>query len=64
MNEELDYEKLRDDLIDYYGTAYYNGFPMAIIELNEVSNANNDQLVKIALNNGFNLNDYVLGKRL
>ena len=57
MNE-IDYEKLRNDLIDYYGTASYNGFPMAIIELSNVENASNDELINIALNNNINLNNY------
>lgn len=57
MNE-IDYEKLREDLIDYYGTASYNGFPMAIIELSNVENANNEELINIAIKNNFNLNNY------
>ena len=57
MNE-IDYDKLREDLIDYYGTASYNGFPMAIIELANVENASNDELINIALNNNINLNNY------
>lgn len=57
MNE-IDYDKLREDLIDYYGTASYNGFPMAIIELTNVENASNDELINIALNNNINLNNY------
>lgn len=57
MNE-IDYDKLRKDLIDYYGTASYNGFPMAIIELTNVENASNDELINIALNNNINLNNY------
>lgn len=57
MNE-IDYDKLREDLIDYYGTASYNGFPMAIIELTNVEKASNDELINIALNNNINLNNY------
>ena len=48
MNE-IDYDKLREDLIDYYGTASYNGFPMAIIELTNVENASNDELINITM---------------
>lgn len=57
MNE-IDYEKLRNDLIDYYGTASYNGFPMAIIELSNVENASYEELINIAIKNNFNLNNY------
>ena len=59
---EIDYEKLRSDLIDYYGPAMmYN--PMAVVELSEVENAANDKLVQIALQNGFDLNNYEKQKR-
>ena len=57
MNE-IDYDKLREDLIDYYGTASYNGFPMAIIELSNVENASYEELINIAIKNNFNLNNY------
>ena len=57
MNE-IDYEKLRNDLIDYYGTASYNGFPIAIIELSNVENASYEELINIAIKNNFNLNNY------
>ena len=57
MNE-IDYEKLRNDLIDYYGTASYNEFPMAIIELSNVENASYEELINIAIKNNFNLNNY------
>lgn len=58
MYEEINYEKLRRDLIDYFGTAIvYN--PMAVIELSEVESANDSKLEQIAIENGFNLSDYV-----
>lgn len=53
----LDYERLRDDLINYFGTAT-SFFNAAFATLNEVMIASNEQLVLIALNNGFDLNDY------
>lgn len=31
----MDYDKLRGDLRDYYGTAMFNGNPMAMMELEE-----------------------------
>ena len=61
MNIKIDYEKLKIDLIDYYGTAMsYN--PMAVIELSNVQTASNEKLVQIAIKNGFNLYDYEKGK--
>ena len=59
---ELDYERLREDLIDYYGSAMmYN--PMAVIELSDVENASDFKLEQIAIQNGFNLSDYEKQKR-
>ena len=29
----MNIDKLRQDLIDYYGTAMSNGFPMAVMDL-------------------------------
>jgi len=53
----MDYEKLRGDLIDYFGSAIsYN--PMAVIELSNVENASNNKLEEIAVRNGFDLSDY------
>ena len=55
---EIDFERLRRDLIDYYGTAATNGFPMAIIEINNIENASNEQLIKIAIQIGLDLDKY------
>jgi len=58
MYDNIDYESLRRDLIDYFGTAMmYN--PIAVIELSEVETASNSKLVQIAIQNGFNLENYI-----
>ena len=54
----IDIEKLRKDLIDYFGTAMMR-FPMAIAELTEVKTASSERLVEIAEKNGFDLSEYV-----
>lgn len=53
----IDYEKLREDLIDYYGTAMMV-MPMAMMELSEVQRASNEKLIQLAINNGFDLSNY------
>ena len=54
---EIDYERLRNDLMDYYGTAtMFN--PVAVMELSEVENASDFKLEQIAIQNGFDLSDY------
>jgi len=53
-----DYERLRNDLIDYFGTAMMGDFPMAIMDVSEVERASDKSLVDIAKENGFDLNKY------
>ena len=55
----IDIERLRQDLIDYFGSAT-SIYPMAIIDVIEVENADNYKLIEIAKSNGFDLNDYVV----
>lgn len=59
MYEEINIEKLREDLINYYGTAMLNVSSLAIIELSKVENANENQLIEIAQQNKFDLNKYI-----
>lgn len=57
--KEINYEQLRADLIDYFGTAMIYGFGAALIDIEEIEQASNEKLIQIANHNGFNLNDYV-----
>lgn len=57
----IDYEKLRKDLIDYYGTAVILN-PMAMVDLLRVQNASDEELVDIAKRNGFDLTKYFKDK--
>ncbi len=53
----VDINRLREDLINYFGTAiFYN--PMAIMELEEVKKASESKLIEIAIKNGFDLDNY------
>lgn len=56
--DDFDYDWLRSDLMDYYGTAMVGGFPMAVIELGQVERASESELVQIAQKLGYNLNKY------
>jgi hypothetical protein len=53
----IDIEALRKDLINYFGTAMQFN-PMAIMDLTKVENASPEELVEIAQDNNFDLNDY------
>lgn len=55
---EIDIEKLRQYLINYYGTAMINSFPTAMTDLLEVENASNEKVISLALKNSINLNNF------
>jgi hypothetical protein len=57
-NIVIDGDKLRRDLVDYFGTAMFNSSPMAMFELEKVQRAGGDELIQIALDNGFDLSEY------
>ena len=63
MCKNIDINKLRDDLINYFGTAMFNASPLAIIELSKVEKANDKQLIEIAIKNNFDLKDYEINER-
>ena len=54
----IDYEKLRSDLMDYFGSAMFVGLPMAIVDLSDVEIASEDELIEIAKKNNFDLTEY------
>ena len=54
---EIDYDRLREDLINYVGTAT-TIFPVATMDLIEIERASNERLIQIAIRYGFNIQDY------
>lgn len=59
---DIDVNKLRKDLTDYYGTAAFSGFPMAIMDTARMSSASKEDLIREAAKNGFDLNKYKTNK--
>lgn len=57
--ENIDIEKLRQYIIDYYGTAMINSSPTAMMDLLEVENASNEKVLSLALKNSINLNNFI-----
>lgn len=55
---QIDIEKLRSDLIDYYGTAAFSVAPVAMMDVFEVEDASPEELIKMAKQAGFNLRKY------
>lgn len=53
----INIEKLRRELTDYFGTAMMR-FPAAFAELSEVKASSPERLVEIAEENGFDLSEY------
>ena len=57
---EFDYERLREDLLRFFEGAYFvAGFGAAIVDREMVKEADDEELVSIALQKGFRLEDYV-----
>lgn len=54
----IDGDKLRKDLVDYYGTAMFNASPLAMFELEKVQRASGNELIELALESGFDLSKY------
>ena len=54
----IDGDKLKSDLVDYYGTAMFNASPLAMFELEKVQQASGNELIELALENGFDLSKY------
>ncbi len=57
MND-IDFNKLRKDLTDYYGTAAFSGFPAAMMDASRMSSASSQDLMREASKNGIDLNKY------
>lgn len=56
---EIDIDRLRKDLLDYFGTAMFTSSPLAIMNLTTIKNASDEEIIKIALDNNVDLNRYI-----
>lgn len=56
----VDTDALRNYLTDYYGTAAFNGFPVAIVDVWDVENATGIRLCEIAEELGIDLTPFVV----
>jgi hypothetical protein len=61
MYDDIDYEELRSDLLNYYGTFMVNIAPAAVFELSRIERANYQELLMIARENNFDVDNYKLG---
>lgn len=56
----IDIDRLRSDLTDYFGSAVYDN-PFAMADVVNIDNVPDISIVRIAIENGFDLNDYSIG---
>lgn len=56
--DEVDVERLRNDLIDYYGTAMTNGYGAAMGDIQRIENASDQEVIRIAIELNFDLHKY------
>lgn len=66
LENNIDYKKLREDLLEFYRTTMGPLFPgPSMFMIEEIENAADVELIKIAKNNGFSIDDYrIKGKSL
>ena len=60
MEVEIDVERLRSALIDYYGSAVFVGSPYAMGDVVAVEDESPAQLIQRALHEGFDLEDFAV----
>ena len=60
MEYEIDMDRLRRDMKDYFGTAMFSGFPMAVMDLSRVERMSGRELVELAQKNGVDLGKYIV----
>ena len=54
---DIDTDRLRRDLMNYFGAAM-SVFTVAMMDVIDIENASEEELIRIAIRNGFNLEDY------
>lgn len=55
----IDYERLRKEIIEFYEGAFFiGGFGQAMFNISDIYNASNEELILIANSLNINLNNY------
>lgn len=60
---EIDVEKLRSHLRDYYGTAVFAGMPIAALDMFKVDRCSAEDLLRIAQKEKIDLSQFAVGRR-
>lgn len=56
----IDVDKLREYLKDYYGTAMFNGFPAALLDLSDIDSMDDYELCEQAEKMGIDLRRFTV----
>ena len=59
MEHKIDIDRLREDLLDYYGTAMFNDFAMSAMNVQFIEMASDSDLIAIAQKEGVDLTKYM-----
>ncbi len=57
---QIDFDRLRRDLLNYYGTAMMSASPMAMMNVIDVEHADERRLIKLAEDAGIRLDAYLV----
>ena len=49
---------IKRELEDFYGTAMFSGFPMAVVELGSLDDMSDEEIVELAKSVGINVRKY------
>ena len=60
MDYEIDVKRLHRDMKDYYGTAMFNGFHMAVMGLYKVKRLSDRELIELDQKNGIDLRRHII----
>ena len=59
--EEIDINKLKQDLKNYYEVAYFTlGYGAALIDSFDLDNLSDEEIINKAIDNGINLENYII----
>lgn len=56
----IDISRLRKDIYDYYTSAFFCGFGVAIIGLSDIYKYSDEEIVNFAITLGFNIDNYII----
>ena len=59
--EEIDINKLKQDLKDYYEAAYFTlGYGAALMDSFDIDNLSDKEIINKAIDNGLNIENYII----